>query len=283
MSRLFWKLKNAVPNSSVKSTVTNVYRYGQAPPPPSSRHASVRLAALLVGSIAFLLIGSGVIYYTAIFRPNQLHAQATATIQAQQKTATAFDSTPQGIYDSATRGSPVLDDPLSQNGTNNWDKSRTTTYSCAFVRGSYHASLQLQGNFTECLAYATNFANFAFQVQMMILKGDGGGILFRFNSANSSGYSFTIGPDGSYALSLWKGSTSQNLRSGSSSAIKTGLNQTNLLTVVANGSHISLYINKQFVTSVSESTLNSGQIGVQATENTLPTEVSFQHAQVWQE
>ena len=253
----------------------------QAPPPPPFHRLSARLSALLVGSIVLFLIGSGAIYYATIFQPNQSHAQATATTLAQQRTATAFANTPEGIYESITRGNPVLDDPLSQNDANTWDESRTTMYSCTFGGGSYHASLQLKGNLAECVSYATNFGNFAFQVQMMILKGDSGGILFRFDSAKFSGYSFTIAQNGTYTLSLWEGSTPENLRSGPSSAIKTGFNQTNLIAVVASGSHLYLYVNKQFVTSVSESTFHSGQIGVQATENSLPTEVAFQHAQVW--
>ncbi len=247
----------------------------------SSRRFSVRLSALLVGLVLLLLIGSRVIYYATVFRPNPLSPQATMTTQAQQITATAFANTPQGIYDNLTSQSPVLDDPLSQNDANTWDESRTPTYSCTFIAGSYHANLQLKGNLAECVAYSTNFGNFAYQTQMTILKGDSGGILFRFDSTKFRGYSFTIAQNGTYDLHLWDGSTGENLRSGSSSAIKTGLNQTNLIAVVASGSHIYLYVNKQFVTSVSESTFSSGQIGVQATENSFPTEVVFQHAQVW--
>jgi len=108
------------------------------------------------------------------------------------------------------------------------------------------------------------------------------GILFRFNGDKFAGYSFSIAPGGTYALSLLQGDTAKNLASGPSSAIKTGFYQTNLIAVMANGSRLYLYVNKQFVTSVSESTFHSGQIGVQATENALPTEVVFQHAQVWQ-
>jgi hypothetical protein len=241
--------------------------------------------------LLLILVGSGVAYYATITGPNQFHAQTTATAQVQQKaatvlanrtTATAFANTPQGMYDSVTRGSPLLDDSLSQNDASNWDESHTATYSCSFSQGSYHASLQSAGNLVDCSDTASNFSNFVFQVQMIILKGDSGGILFRFNGDKFAGYSFSIAPDGTYALFLLQGDTTKGLGSGSSSAIKTGFYQTNLIAVVANGSHLYLYVNKQLVTSVSESTFHSGQIGVEATEHSLPTEVAFQHAQVWQ-
>ena len=271
----------------------------QAPPSPPPRRLSVGLTALMVGVVFLLLAGSGGIYYATVFRPNQLHAQAsstaemqrTATIHAQQgtaisqaqqeETATALANTPQGIYNRATSGSPVLDDPLSHNDDNNWDESHTATYSCTFSGGAYHASLNVANRVVICPAYATTFRNVAYQVQMTLIKGDRGGILFRFTGDKFSGYSFTLASDGTYALSLLQGTSQRNVRSGSSSFIKTGLKQSNLLTVVASGSDIYLYVNKQFVTSLSDTTFSSGQIGVQASEDSLPTEVVFRNAQVW--
>lgn len=257
------------------------------------------LIALIVGLILLLIAGSGVIYYATVFRPNQLHAQANstaeaqstatmhaqqaATSQAQQATATAFANTPQGIYNRATSGSPVLDDPLSQNDTNNWNEG-TGNSSCTFTGGAYHASDQLKNNTVYCSASSTNFSNFVYQVQMTIVKGEFGGIFFRFNIAKFKGYQFNIGQDGTYSLYLSVDSTGthdQLLRSGSSSFFKTGLNQTNLIAIVASGSNIYLYVNKQYVTSASDSTYNSGQIGVLAGNITVPTEVMFRNAQVW--
>ena len=271
----------------------------QAPPPPPSRRPSVGLIALIVGLILLLIAGSGVIYYATVFRPNQLHAQANstaeaqstatmhaqqaATSQAQQATATAFANTPQGIYNRATSGRPVLDDPLSQNDTNNWYEG-TGNPSCTFTGGAYHASDQTKNNTLYCAASSTNFSNFVYQIRMTIVKGDFGGIFFRFNIAKFKGYQFNIGQDGKYSLYLSVDSTGtydQLLRSGSSSFFKTGLNQTNLIAIVASGSNIYLYVNKQYVTSASDSTYNSGQIGVLAGDTTVPTEVMFRNAQVW--
>ena len=96
---------------------------------------------------------------------------------------------------------------------------------------------------------------------------------------------FYIGKDGIYNLFLYKnikGQQGELLKNGSSSAIKIGFNQPNLLAVLANGSNLYLYINKQFVTSVSDSTSTSGQLGIIALPNTNPTEVVGSNIQVWQ-
>src|SRR6266704_5543585 len=71
------------------------------------------------------------------------------------------------------------------------------------------------------------------------------------------------------------------LRSGSSPAINTGLNQTNLVAVVASGSTIDLHVNNQKIDSYSDSTYSQGLIGVAAADVNNPTEVVFSDAKVW--
>ncbi len=91
--------------------------------------------------------------------------------------------------------------------------------------------------------------------------------------------------DGSYQLVKSvsvSGTNDQVLRSGSATAFKTGLNQANLVAVVAQSNLLSLYVNKQFVASVSDSSYTSGEIGVLAQDVTQPTEVAYSNAQVWQ-
>jgi hypothetical protein len=91
-------------------------------------------------------------------------------------------TTPQDLYTLATSGNPVLNDPLTSPDTNNWD---TLTYdlvgSCGFIGGTYHAIMPQTGYVSLCLAQATNFHNFAFQIQMTFIKGaaaDGAELFF---------------------------------------------------------------------------------------------------------
>jgi hypothetical protein len=72
------------------------------------------------------------------------------------------------------------------------------------------------------------------------------------------------------------------LHKDTSAFIRTGLNQANLLAVVARGSNIYLYINQQYITSASDSTYHAGQIGVFGGNYTqAPADVVFSHIQVW--
>ncbi len=68
---------------------------------------------------------------------------------------------------------------------------------------------------------------------------------------------------------------------GSSPAIKQGLNQTNLIAVVAQGTNIALYINHQLLGNVTDSTYSHGPVGLFAVVYTQPTEVAFSNAKVW--
>jgi len=211
-------------------------------------------------------------------------ATATATVDAATATATALGD----LLTQATSGTPTLDDPLSDNtmdptSKSNWDQvTGTVNSSCVFTGGDYHASESRKGYFQPCLAEATNFSDFAYQMQMIIDKGTQGGILFRANSTKGAFYFFRIGINGSYALDLYQsGSQAMTLSSGFSSAISTGVNSSNTIAVLANKSTLYLYANQQYITSVTDSTLHAGQIGVAAYDSSTPTEIEFSSAQVW--
>ena len=119
---------------------------------------------------------------------------------------------------------------------------------------------------------------------MTIVKGDQGGIAFRANTNKGTFYYFHISTSGSYALETYSNynpTKPQPLIQGKDPAIKTGLNQTNLITMVANGNSLVLYVNKQQIASVNDGTYSSGQIGVIAESIQNPTDVAFTNAEIW--
>ena len=143
-----------------------------------------------------------------------------------------------------------------------------------------------QGYTQTCVAYNTNFSNFAYEVQVKIVKGTHGsvgGIMFRANPALGSFYDFLIGQDGSYALYRYDsdGSPAKTLSKLSSSAIHTGLNQVNVIAVVASGGTLHLFVNHQVIASVTDTTYGSGAIGLVADALNNPSEVIFSDAKVW--
>ena len=73
----------------------------------------------------------------------------------------------------------------------------------------------------------------------------------------------------------------RSLISGITPIIRSGMNQTNLIAVIANGSRFDLYINQQYIVSVNDPSYAHGRIGLLAKEKNNPTEVIFSYAKVW--
>ena len=181
-------------------------------------------------------------------------------------------------------GTLALDDPLSDNSQgHSWSVGGDPSGTCDFTGGAYHVNAIQRNNGKGCVANTT-FSDFAYQVQMTIVKGDAGDIIFR-DDTKGHGYYFYINQDGQYEFGTYNctGNTCpvNVLRNGPSPAINTGLNQTNLVAVVASGSTIELYVNHQKIASVSDSSYSQGQIGVVAYDVNSPTEVVFSNAKVW--
>lgn len=277
---------------------------------------------LLIVMVLFLLGGSGLIFYVGIYQPQKMHADATATVNAQitgtaqantqatanalatsqaeanatataqasataaaSATATAF----QAILSQATSSNPTLNDSLIAPSNNNWDQlpasNSTASGSCGYTGGAYHSNMPTKGFFQPCYAQAPMFSNFAYQVDMTITQGDEGGILFRADPTNSKFYLFRISQSGAYDLFLYidnQGTHAKNLLSNSTTLFKRGLNQTNTIAVVARGGAIYFFINGQYLDNVNNSTFASGKIGVFAESNTNSTDVAFSNAHVWQ-
>ncbi|HLJ36507.1 MAG TPA: serine/threonine-protein kinase [Ktedonobacteraceae bacterium] len=210
---------------------------------------------------------------TALAGTNNVNATATAqSIINGNATATAIaaQNNPFGS------GTLALNDPLTDNSRGyGWEEGERDSGYCTFTGGAYHTSIPLAGYFHSCLALSTNFSNFAYQVQMTILLGKYGGIVFRADRSTTHFYYFLVDSSGDYYLKVYfdKFGDSRVVTSGTSSA----LSATNLLGVVAQGSTISLYINQQLITTVSDSTFTSGQVGIV----TLSGEAAFTDAKVW--
>jgi hypothetical protein len=256
-----------------------------------------------------LIAGGMFIAFAGVIKPYQQHAQATATAQTQASQATetarahanataavlatasayamATTTALQDTYIQATSGNPTRNDTLSSQKGNNWDVvSNSGEGSCSFKDNAYHVAAQQPDYLYACFAATPNFSNFAFQVQMTILQGDYGGIVFRANGASSKYYYFRVGKDGAYDLSVSHDTTSthdQLLKSGIAPSIITiGLNQPNLIAVLASGSNLYLYVNQKFLVQVRDKTYQSGQIGVFGGDfASRSAGVAFTNVKVW--
>ncbi len=257
-------------------------------PPPSRRHLKISLL-LGVGVLVLLLASVGgvaLLQYSsarnaaaaAALATTTAHAHATATATARSiatATATAaIDPYP------PTSGKLAFDDPLSQ--AYQWDDYTNASLglTCQFSNGAYHLRESKIGSIYTCADQA-QFSNIAFEVQMTILHGDCGGIIFRNNGTKY--YLFQVCANGAYELDVGLDSTHfKALVNKYSRAITTGYNQLNTIAVVADGSTLDLYVNHTKIDSVSDKTsTGAGFIGLAAGAYTVPTEVAYSNAKVW--
>ncbi|GHO91403.1 hypothetical protein KSF_014510 [Reticulibacter mediterranei] len=185
--------------------------------------------------------------------------------------------TPTQVYQAATSGPLLYTSSLLKQGAASWDvKKFTGGGSCGFTTVGYQVNMPQRNYFASCMAQSLSYKNFTIQIAMKITSGtanDGGGIIFRDNGKGS--YRFRVNLDGTWDCAPL------NI-SGSSSAIKKGLNQTNILTIVAEGSDLYFFINQQYITHVTDSSFSAGRLGLMAVDWNGTTNVSFNNIKVWQ-
>lgn len=252
------------------------------------------MIALLIG-LAFLIIVGGLSFllYSNWVTTNREHAAATATAYTNatgtaQANATAHANATATFIAShyPFSNNLVLGDSLNNNRKgNNWDVNTSSDgkAGCQFTGGTYHAVELDPRYFYYCVAKNTTFSDFTYQVEMTIVKGDAGGIGFRLDqtSGQLTGYFVFISTKGDYWMTSYDGNSSKQVVSGTSTAIKTGLNQSNVIAVVARGDTLELYVNEQFITRVVDNTYSQGQIGVTVYPFSNPAEAVFSNAKVW--
>ncbi len=238
-------------------------------------------ALLLIMLLLLVIAGSIGLFYTTINNQKAMrNAIATSTAISASRTAQA--KAPPSSYPFSTI--LLLTDPLRDNSKGNqWEEGGNSDGSCNFTGGVYHASISLHDRFRACIARNFRLSNFTYEVQMQILKGDCGGMIFRRSGPRF--YYFRVCIDGSYMFIRYTSdaNTALNLtlESGTHPAIHQGLNQANLLAVVAFGSKLDLYVNRQLIASVKDTSYTEGQIGLVAKARSNATEVVFSNLMVW--
>src|SRR5260370_27373788 len=179
----------------------------------------------------------------------------------------------------------VLNDPLTNNdAANNWFIYKDPPYgSCTFSGNAFHIRYSIPHYYLFCTAQTSDFSNFVYQVQMTIVEGDIGGIVFRVNSTSTQFYYFHININGQYGLDLIVDNTRKNaisLARGYSSDIQS---QQNVIAVVANNNTFDLYVNSTLVgTAIGPGSAHGGgQVGLIADSYDATTEVASTNAKVW--
>jgi hypothetical protein len=191
-------------------------------------------------------------------------------------------------------GTLVTSDPMHDNSKGyKWDEAtmndnkNQSQQVCAFKDGAYHLTSSAKGGLIcDPEAPVLTLANLVFEANMTIIKGNETGLTVRVDQTKATNYLFYIDTQGNYGIGIENpNAANQNdqfksLSQGKNAAIKTGLNQSNLLAIAANGDAISVYVNGQFVASVQDKTYSNGQIGVYAYGDT-GCDVAVSNVRVW--
>jgi hypothetical protein len=262
---------------------------------PKRTGVSPTMLVLLI--VLALFIGGGGVFAFYSFSHRSSSSQPTTSSQTPappsptRTTVTITATDPIQLYTQATSGQPTLVDPLNSSNPNGW-QAVSSGGKCTFAGNTLKLSAQAarsgQSAVGICVALATNFSDFAYQVDTTIAQGDIAGVTFRTDPFAGAVYQFGIDNTGGYILytlvtNVAGKTTLKILTEGVNSAIKTGANQLNVLTVIARGSVINLYANSQYLTTVTDSTVSGGEIGLFG-ENTQggTVNVSYNSIKVWQ-
>ncbi|HLZ60409.1 MAG TPA: hypothetical protein VKR06_25985 [Ktedonosporobacter sp.] len=204
-------------------------------------------------------------------------AGAVPTTAATQTTPTAASGLdPQTLYTTVTSVQPAYMASLSNQDGARWDVGLFTGGgTCSFAGGAYRIMVPQKNSAGICVANGTSINDFAFQVQMTITTGDGGGLVFR--DTGQQLYRFYVSSNGTYNLA----NMTQVLTTGTSQAIKAGSNQSNEVTVIAKGQQIYLFVNKQYLTTVTDGSSIGGKLGLFSAALANPTTVTFSVMRVW--
>jgi hypothetical protein len=252
------------------------------PPVPRKGRLLLNMGVLLL--ILLLLVGGIFVYFNRSSSAKVTGQSPLTSARARNYSdVTSSPRTPAGyqaLYNRITGGTPVLVSSLNGPDNYGWDDYAQANTHCWFANGAYH-SRAAPKYFSPCYAQATNFSNFLFQASVTVVSGHSGGLVFRADGKSDNGYYFRVSTDGTYILNKLSPNNLQALLSGSNASINKGMNQANLLAVLVQGNRISLFINRKYVESTTDTSYQAGQIGVYTDSDSGSVEAFFHQAQVW--
>lgn len=273
------------------------------PQPPQRKHLNAAaIVAICLTAVLILLGSGGLVYDLVYYQPYmaQVNATATSNVQATSTTnianaqitsiaatdeaqASATAQAYQDLYRRVTSGTPVLNDALKAQGSGQWDTGvNQDKSSCTFKNDGYHVSQPNAGFFLPCYESSMNFTNFALQVDMTIVNGNFGGLVFRADPSTGREYLFTINAYGAYSFYIYTGNqASQSSTILNSTTEYMDSSGSTEITLVVQESTFSFYLNGHFVDSTTNTALTSGLIGLVADNHNQPTEVTFSNTKIW--
>lgn len=203
----------------------------------------------------------------------------TLVLSTLPKTSVDSSSQDTGSYPSYLpgHGTLVLADPLDGTRSLAWKPAT----GCSYTHSHYQVTTS-ENPLHVCLG--PHFRDFAFEVQMTIIKGDCGGIVLRADFKQNVFYNFLVCQLGVFSFAKYEGDRpGVGLLQPQRSPILNGdLHQSNTLGIYANGNTLMLYANSQRLGLIHDNASAEGKLGLDAIAlSSNPTEVIYSNARVW--
>lgn len=251
-------------------------RQRQRRPASVPRRPLVMTLALATLVVVVVVAGTLILSQTSLLR-NLTHSASSPT---------APPGAAEALYQQITGSPPSLSDSLSAPDDNGWDTGTAQPLGrCGYNAGAYSVSVSQTDTAAECYPRGLVYDNLAIQVTMTIVAGDAGGLIFRAGAASSPHYRFAVYRDDQYDLVLGNDADQPTgIAGGRSAFIRTNSGQDNVLTVIANGDSILLYINEHFIQSAvatQSAATTFGGIGFFAYDKSTTTDCTFSNLKVW--
>lgn len=248
------------------------------PPPltPVQKRRRASFPAILLLSILALAL-----FFSGVFVGTRLGPAHNSTTQAQATAAANTTPDANQLYHQVTSQTPAFSDSLQNPTLSQWSVFENPTFGCDLKNDGLHVHIQDLGHFTYCTSGYGAFSDFAVQVDMNVLTGNGGGgLTLRGNTSAGNIYYFHVLPNGFYHFYLEQNhQLTTELVGGTASSFVAG--QKNTLTAIAQGNLIYCYVNQKFLTMIRDSTYSSGFVGVSSDAGTTPSDVVYTNVKIW--
>ena len=266
-----------------------------APVPPASFQPALtrgntrlwqrRSFLFVMACLSLLLLLSGVFFYGQHIL---LSASRSPSCQLPSSTESAA-----AIYTQVMCRHALFSSELDRQDGLRWDENDQ----CRFQQGTYHVLLPATAYVAECFAHLRSFGpNIALQVDITVVKGYSGGLVFRAEGPSSNWdvitsrvpidiwgqYNFDLA-NTNVPCHLSKDPLDPNYCHSPHGTITYGTGAANTMTVITLGSLVYLYVNGFFIDRAQAPTSSplSGFLGVFANGNRTTADVAFHHFQIW--
>jgi hypothetical protein len=202
--------------------------------------------------------------------PRTINAPATATATARAAATNPY-----------VPGETLIFADTLQAANSHWDQNAN----CAFKDGGYHVTTT---TIQSCsLNRNIPLTNFVLEVKVTLLRGNVGGLFFRENKVHNRSNAYLLDFDSKGNYQLWNYSVSHAAKLidyGTLSHFNPGYTKTNTIALVAQGSNIRLYVNRQMVKHFTDHTYTHGGLSFISSEYSShkgTAEASYSDLRLW--